>query len=179
MQLRFCHFLQILLSGLQTNSFLERQSASAGVQASEEAPYPAALAVNSDIVTAMAAAEATDEHELATPTLSHIPTPLPTPAVTRVPVAKFPILSGPTDDVFTLIYLEDNRLLAIDSDGSSSRVLLDVSTRVPLYVATDKVGVQQWGKRLARRKGKSRWFLAQQRITPPKKGMVHNGQKFS
>ncbi|MCP4283141.1 MAG: hypothetical protein GY792_01625 [Gammaproteobacteria bacterium] len=77
--------------------------------------------------------------DLPTPTVPLLPTPLPTPVVTPVPVAEFPVIPVSQDSAepFTVVYREGNMLRAMDSDGANQRLLLDVSTRLPLFLNSE------------------------------------------
>jgi Tol biopolymer transport system component len=84
-----------------------------------------------------------------TPTNSPIPTPIPTPIVTPIPTAAPPIIPLPLDqapELFTILFPEDNTIWAVNSDGTDPRSLVDIQAELPLYLASDKVGIQKWGE---------------------------------
>jgi dipeptidyl aminopeptidase/acylaminoacyl peptidase len=84
----------------------------------------------------------------ATPTTPPFPTPIPTPVVTPIPTAQPPIIplpSEPESKPFTLVFPDGNVIRAVNSDGSDERVLLDVQARLPLFLASERTGIDPWG----------------------------------
>ena len=81
-----------------------------------------------------------------TPTIPPVPTRLPTPVVTRIPTAVpriIPLPPGQTAS-YTIAFRTGNLIRAIRNDGTSERVLIDVHAQVPLFLASQDMGVDTW-----------------------------------
>jgi Tol biopolymer transport system component len=83
-----------------------------------------------------------------TPMNPPAPTLIPTPIVTPIPTAAPPIIPlslDQTPELFTILFPQDNTIWSINSNGTDQHSLVNIHTEVPLYLATDKVGIQKWG----------------------------------
>ncbi len=75
------------------------------------------------------------------------PTPLPTPVVTPIPTVAPPIIPlspEPASKLYTLVFRDGNVIRAINSDGTSERVLVDIRADQPLFLAGAGVKVDSW-----------------------------------
>ena len=81
-----------------------------------------------------------------TPTLPPVPTRLPTPVVTRVPTAIPPIIPLPPGQTasYTIAFRTGNFIRIIRNDGTGERMLIDVHAQVPLFLASQEIGVNTW-----------------------------------
>lgn len=119
----------------------------------------------------MQEAEATQRYEPPTPTIPPFPTQVPTPIVTSIPLAEFPVVPGLQENspkTFSIVYREGNVLSAVNSDGKNARVLLDISAKQPLFLAGDKFGLEHWGSPSP--DGKQLALVLTNLAEPPKKG---------
>lgn len=81
-------------------------------------------------------------------TVPPFPTLIPTPIVTPLPTAQPPIIPLPTEpatEPFTIIFPDGNLIRATNSDGTDERTLIDVRSRLPLFLASEKVKIDSWG----------------------------------
>jgi Tol biopolymer transport system component len=82
--------------------------------------------------------------DIATTTSEPVPTRLPTPVITPIPLAQPPIIPLPDGETqpYTLLFRQGATVQAIDHDGSNQRTLLDVQARTGLVVPQD---IDHWG----------------------------------
>lgn len=82
------------------------------------------------------------------PTPLPFPTPAPTPVVTRIPLAKPPLIPIPTGEPaksYTIFYREDDLVKAYDSSDQKEQVIADVQAQTGLFLGRREAAVFDWG----------------------------------
>ena len=82
------------------------------------------------------------------PTPLPFPTPAPTPVVTRIPLAKPPLIPVPTGEPakpYTIFYREDDLVKAYYSSDQKEQVIADVHAQTGLFLGRRETAVFDWG----------------------------------
>lgn len=82
------------------------------------------------------------------PTPLPFPTPAPTPVVTRIPLAKPPLIPVPTGEPakpYTIFYREEDLVKAYHSSDQKEQVVADVHAQTALFLGRREAAVFDWG----------------------------------